>query len=175
MASQVANPKAIMVMTRDYDIPIISGVCCIAIKGFTKGQYKIVCLSEATLKNVMKNLSNQSQAKFQQAENPFFDGVSNYRFQVLVMLILGCDVYLTGMKGVKIGKLEPQIESINTTSEKVLYQRLYAIFDTYIDAIMYKLTNPMPEIANKKTPAKTYLFGALAPLPKYLKQFSVDK
>jgi len=94
MAGQVANQKAFMAMTRDFDISTISEDCCIAIKGFTKGQYEIFCLFKVTRKNAIKHLSKQSKDKFQPAKKPFFDGVSNHRLQELIMLILDCDVYL---------------------------------------------------------------------------------
>ena len=51
MAGQIINRTAVMAMTRDSDIPIVAGDCCISIKNFTKGNYDIVSTSEATLRN----------------------------------------------------------------------------------------------------------------------------
>ena len=43
MAAQIIDRAAVMVMTKDSDIPIIAGDCCISIKSFTKGKFEIVC------------------------------------------------------------------------------------------------------------------------------------
>ena len=75
MAAKIVNGEAVMVMSRDCDIPILSGDCCIAIKGFTKGQYELVSTSESTLKNAMTYLATKSKAKFVPAKHPFFDSV----------------------------------------------------------------------------------------------------
>ena len=62
------NKQVITTVTSQYpsncDIPILFGDCCIAIKGFIKGQYELVSTSETTLKNAMTYLSTKSKAKF---------------------------------------------------------------------------------------------------------------
>lgn len=185
MAGQVLNKQAVMVVTRDCDIPFLAGDCCIAIKGFTKGKYELVSTSESTLKNAMQHLSKKNNAKFHPAKHPVFDGIKDHRLRALIMLILGCDVYLSGMKGTKVTKLEQLIKSKNAATEDVLYQFLFDTFktkngltsetvDTYIDSLIYEPTNLMPEGMDEENPAKTYLFGPPTRLPKYLEQFSID-
>jgi hypothetical protein len=44
MAAQIINQTAVMVMTKDSDIPIIAGDNCISIKTCTKGKFEIVYL-----------------------------------------------------------------------------------------------------------------------------------
>lgn len=100
MAGQIVSRKAVMAMTRDSDIPIIAGDCCISIKTFTRGNYEIVSTSEDSLRHAMQFLGKDTVATFTQASIPLFDGVSNPRMRALLMLMLGCDVYCPGMKGV---------------------------------------------------------------------------
>ena len=156
MASQIIENKASMVMSKDADIPILCGDCCIEIKQFTKGGCEIVCTSESTLKNVMKYLPKETNAVLNKAECPIFDGIQTPRLRALMMLILGCDVYGPGMKGTKAKKLVPLIESFQTTTETELYQKLFKEFktanelddlviDTYIDALLYEPTNAVPD------------------------------
>ena len=64
MAAKIVNGELVMVMSRDCDILILSGDCCIAMKGFAKGQYELVSTSETTLKNAMIYLSTKPNAKF---------------------------------------------------------------------------------------------------------------
>jgi hypothetical protein len=99
-----------------------------------------------------------------------------------MMLICGCDVYKRGMKGVKVKTLAKLIESLNASSEAVLYEKLYAQFqsknkltneviDTYIDAILYEPTSATPSPA-AVSHCRAYLFGPPTRLPKYLEEFS---
>jgi hypothetical protein len=44
MAAQIINQTAIIVMTKDSDIPIIAGNNCIPIKSFTKGNLRLSVL-----------------------------------------------------------------------------------------------------------------------------------
>ena len=100
MAGQIVSRSAVMAMTRDSDIPIITGDCCISIKTFTRGNYEIVSTSEATLQKAMQLLGKDSSATFTKASLPLFGGVTNPQMRALLMLILGCDVYPAGMTGV---------------------------------------------------------------------------
>ena len=185
MASQIIENKASMVMSKDADIPILCGDCCIEIKEFTKGGCEIVCTSESTLKNVMKYLPKETNAVLNKAECPIFDGIQTPRLRALMMLILGCDVYGPGMKGTKAKKLVPLIESFQTTTETELYQKLFKEFktanelddlviDTYIDALLYEPTNAVPDNVDEENPARTYLFGSPTKLPKYLEECAID-
>jgi hypothetical protein len=112
MAGSIVSRQAMMSMTTDTDIPIIAGDCCMSISGFTKNRYTITCVSAATLKNAMSFLPGESKATFSPAEFPFFEGVMHHRLRALIMLILGCDVYKCGMKGVGAKKLADFMEKI---------------------------------------------------------------
>ena len=79
-------------------------------------------------------------------------------------------------------KLDQLIKTINASTEDVLYQRLFDTFktknaftneivDTYINALIHKPTNPMPEVVAKENLERTYLFEAPTRLPEYFKQF----
>ncbi len=100
MAGQLINCAAVMAMTRDSDIPIIAGEYCIYIKSFSKGIYEIISTSKKTLRQAMKFIAGDSKAQFTRSTNPLFDGVSNPHFCALLMLILSCNVYGPGMKGI---------------------------------------------------------------------------
>ena len=185
MAGQIINRTAVMAMTRDSDIPIIAGDCCICIKSFTKGNFEIVSTSEATLRKAMTYLGKDSAAQFTVASNPLFDGVANPRMRALMMIILGCDVY-PGIKqvgGQTLRKMKQQSEQESTgdqlfydlrdlfiTSSKLSEQAL----DTYIDAIVFEPTNSIPKLDASDLPQRTYLFGVPLHLPRYLEQYSPD-
>lgn len=186
MAHQIIDNKASMVMSRDADLPILCGDDCIEIKEFTGKKFEIVCTSKDTLERAMTYLPKETNAKLIDAECPLFDGVKSPRLRALMMVILGCDVYGPGMKGVKAKKLVPLIESFKATSEEDLYQKLFCKFkttnklsdiviNTYIDALLYEPTNAMPNNIDEENPAKTYLFGPPTNLPEYLKEFAVDE
>jgi hypothetical protein len=72
MAYQLLNNKAVMVETKDADIPIISGDHCFAIKKFTNKDYEVVCTSESALKNAMQYLPKESKAVLTKALCPIF-------------------------------------------------------------------------------------------------------
>lgn len=151
MAKQIIDNKAVMAMTTDSDIPIICGDCCIAIKSFTKGAFTVVSVSERTLKQAMKHIATDSKAKFVQAENPVFDGVKNHRLRALMMIVLGCDVYKSGMTGVLSSKLKEMIALARATSEDNLYLNIRDSFkyknklteeviETYVNVLFINLT-----------------------------------
>ena len=188
MAYQLLNNKAVMVETKDADIPIISGDHCFAIKKFTNKDYEVVCTSESALKNAMQYLPKESKAVLTKALCPIFDGVKSHHLRALMMLILGCDVYGPGMKGTKAKKLVTLIESYNATSEDQLYVKLFYAFkttnklddeviNTYIEALLYEPANANPEIVDGENSAitRTYLFGTPIKLPKYLEDFAVNE
>ena len=122
MAAQIIDRAAIMVMTKDSDIPIIAGDCCISIKSFTKGKFEIVCTSEATLNHALSYLSEASKEKvqFKAAVNPVFEGICYVRLRALIMLMLGCDVFIPGMKAVNsltamVPYMEPLFFELHTS------------------------------------------------------------
>ena len=203
MLGQLINNDAIMAMTKDTDIPILAGDCGMVINEFTKNKYQIVGTSESTLKFAMSLLPPKSGAKFKPALKPIFDGVQCPRLRSLMMVILGCDVYVSGMVGVSAAKLSTMIDTkklefAETFTEELLYSSLRQelmdknqlsseVVDTYINAIMYEPTNKTKttgvndeatNVEDEMTTAshleRSYLFGAPSSLPKYLEQFSID-
>ncbi len=86
-----------MVLTKDSDIPIIAGDNFILIKSFTKGKFEIVSTSEKTLRHALSYLpeTSKEKAQFKAAVNPVFEGICNARLCALIMLMLGCDVFIT--------------------------------------------------------------------------------
>lgn len=189
MAGCILRKEATMVMTTDSDIPIIAGDCCIAINQFTKNFYRVRGTSASNIKSVMQLLPKESKAKFNPAEFPFFDGVKYPRLRALIMVLLGCDVYADGMKGVKTKKLSDLIKDLgkeNVTADQDLYLRLFHQFktknklphevvDTLIDGLLYEPTNEVINMSNSNDLSKrTYLFGPPDKLPKYLEEFATD-
>ncbi len=69
-----------------------------------------MCTSEDTLKNALSYLPEVSKEKiqFNVVENPMFEGIYNARLRALIMVMLGCNVYILGMKAVS-GKSEMRI------------------------------------------------------------------
>jgi hypothetical protein len=103
MAAQIIHQITVMVMTKDSDIPIIAGDNCISIISFMKSKFESVCTSEAILKHAMSYLPDLSKEKvqFKPAVSLLFEGISNVHLFAPIMLMLGCDVYIPGMKAVK--------------------------------------------------------------------------
>ena len=94
MADHVLKNKASMVQTRDVDIPIICGGCCIAISKFTNKTFEVTCTSKASLKDAMNHLPKDRKAKLVEAKFPIFDGVDLPRLRALMMIMLGCDILI---------------------------------------------------------------------------------
>jgi hypothetical protein len=185
MAGQIINGTAVMTMTRNSDIPIIAGDCCISIRTFTKGNYEIVSTSQKTLWKAKPTLAADSKATFNQTAIPLFKGVANLRLHALMMLIIGCNMYGQDMKGVGGKSLLKMIEQIEPKiSEETLFTFLQEQFmmknklseeavDTYIDAIIFEPTNATPNPQCIDAHSRTYLFGFPFCLPKFLEQYSV--
>ena len=115
MLGELLNNDAIMAMTKDTDIPILAGDCGMVINEFTKNKYQIVGTSELTLKSAMSMLPPKSGAQFKPAMKPIFDGIQCPRLRALMMVILGCDVYVSGMVGVSVATLSKMIEKKNSS------------------------------------------------------------
>ena len=116
----------------DTDIPLLSGDCCVSIEGFSHKNVQIVCTSKANLEKVLKFIPDGSNAKMVDAENPIFQGISDHWLRALMMVILGCDVYTSGLKGCGITTLSKHISACNNTEdtlkdESVLFQHLLQI------------------------------------------------
>ena len=98
-----------------------------------------------------------------------------------MMVILGCDVYKSGMKGIGPAKMNDLIKADGAQTEDELYTRLHnqskqrnklakdIVDTTFVDALLYKPSN---EASNDT--ARSYIFGAPQSLPTYLKEFSVE-
>ena len=185
MAGQIISRTAVMAMTRDSDIPIIAGDCCICIKSFTKGNFEIVSTSESTLRKAMTYLGKDSAAIFTVALTPLFDSVANPRMRALLMIILGCDVYpgIKGLGGKALIRMMQQSEQEASVDRvfHVLRDQFIAhsklseeALDTYIDAILFEPTNSTLNLDASEFPQRTYLFGVPLRLPRYLQQYSPD-
>ena len=124
MAGQIRTKEAVMIMSTDTDIPVISGDSCIAIKGCSKTQFHLTSTSRATLATAMGFLQPSTKASVEVAEFPILDGVTNVRLRALMMLLLGCDVYPSGCKGIGLAQLSKKIEESQATNENALYEYL---------------------------------------------------
>eukprot|EP00984_Skeletonema_dohrnii_P030673 scaffold22362_cov128-Skeletonema_dohrnii-CCMP3373.AAC.1 len=63
MAGQIRNKLAVMVLSTDTDIPLITGDGCISIKGFSKKNFELVSTSKATLEKAMTFLGAGTKAE----------------------------------------------------------------------------------------------------------------
>ncbi len=111
MLGQLLNNHAIMAITKDTGIPILAGDHIMVINEFTKNIYQIVGTSESTQKYAMSLLPPKSGAKFKPATKPIFDGVECPRLHAFMMVILGCDVYVSSMLGVSVARLAQKVYS----------------------------------------------------------------
>jgi hypothetical protein len=59
----------------------------------------------------MSLLPQKSVAKFLPAQNALFDGFTTPKLCALMMVILGCNVYVHGMKGVSVKTLARMIDN----------------------------------------------------------------
>ncbi len=194
MTGMLLNNDAIMSMTKDTDIPILAGDCCMVINEFTKNKDQIISTSESTLTFAMSLLQPTSVANFKPAIKSIFDGIQNPRLHALMMVILGCDVYVSGIVGVVVATLSKMIDvkkqELGTAfTEELLLDWLhhqlmdknqlsYELVETYINAILCKPSNRACVTKdNGNHPVvfgRSYLFGAPLSLPKYLKELSVN-
>jgi hypothetical protein len=116
-----------MTITKDTNILIIARDCCLAISEFTKNKYQVVGFFESTLKSAMSLLlPKQSSAVFKQAAHPLFDSISNPRLFALMVLILGFDVYLSGITGVSV-----------TTLAKIIAKEKKEMADTFAEELFW--------------------------------------
>ena len=104
--------------------------------------------------------------------------------------MLGCDVFIPGMKAFKGVSAIRIALSEDRACEDTLFASLHKQFmdnnnlskqdvDTYIDAIVYEPTNPIPESTKSPTGGttsieRTYLVDHPTTLPRYLEQYSID-
>jgi hypothetical protein len=72
----------------------------------------MVGTSESNLKYAMLLLPKKSLAKFKPAKHAFIDEINNPRLCALIMVILGCDFYITGMTGVSVTTLAKMIDTV---------------------------------------------------------------
>ena len=124
MAGQIRGKKAVMVLSTDTDIPIITGDCCISINGCSKKDFSLTSTSKATLETAMGFLQPNTNASIKLAEFPIFEGVTNIRLRALMMVILGCDVYPSGYRGFGLKTLSKKIKESQSADNDELYEYL---------------------------------------------------
>ncbi len=110
MMGMLLNNNAIMSMTKDTDITILAGDCCMVINELTKNKYQIISTSESKLKFAMSLLQPMSVTNFKPAIKPIFDGIQNPPLHAWMMVVLGCNVYVSGMVGVGVATLSKMID-----------------------------------------------------------------
>ena len=118
MAGQLLAKKAIMVLSTDTDIPLLTGDSCISINGFSSKKIELMSTSKATLEKAMAHAVENagSNATLVPADLPIFDNVKNHRLRAVMILICGCDVYTSGLKGTSITSLSKHISLFKTNS-----------------------------------------------------------
>ena len=126
MVSKVRNGDALMAATKDSDIPIVLGNGHVTLSSFTNNKWTLVSTDEKALRSAMKYLPNDSNATFEKAKCPVFDGVSDPRLRALMLLIMGCDVYLPGGKNFKLKKMFNFIQTeMQDADEPTLFNALF--------------------------------------------------
>jgi len=143
MAGQILNRKAVIAMTKDTDIPIIAGGGCMAINEFTKNKFRIVSTSRSTLEDAMTLLPDKSDAKLKPVENALFDGLINPKLRALMMVILGCNTYHSGMVGVSVKTLSKMISAVKTDLGHSFTEEL--LFDLLHRQFMKKMHSPLKQ------------------------------
>jgi len=132
MAGQIRNKLAVMVLSTDTDIPLITGDGCISIKGFSKKNFELVSTSKATLEKAMTFLGAGTKAELIAAVHPIFEQVNDDRLRSLMMLISGCDVFPSGLKNVGITTLSKTIDEFKKAAcdpedETALFEHLVEV------------------------------------------------
>jgi hypothetical protein len=196
---RLINGESLMAITSDSDIPILAGGDFVALKVFTKdGSMTMVCTTKATLQNLVKFLPDDSLScvKLEDAKCPVFEGVESRRMRVLMMVMLGCDVYEPGMKQIGATKLKAELNFVkdklltnrDTLDEEQFYHEVLkhvakftglgvAVVDTLVRGIIFEPKNAVSAIndgglASIVTEAKfTYFDGAS---PDYLPEYLLD-
>ena len=70
MAGQIVKKEAVMVMSTDSDIPLLTGDSCISIKGFSKKNIELMSTSKTTLQEAIQYVEEDSKAILVVAEKP---------------------------------------------------------------------------------------------------------
>lgn len=145
MAGQIRNKHAVMVLSTDTDIPLFTGDNCVSIKGFSKKNFELVCTSKTTLQCIMTYIGTESKAQLVPAEHPIFEGISNDRLRSLMMVIVGCDVFPSGVKNIGIPTLARTVSLFRSSSldsptynEAALFERLVAMLKKEFKPILIK-------------------------------------
>ena len=107
--------KTLMVVSTDVDLIWIGGNDVIQVKKYTKdGDIEIASSSIQTIQQLhdclpddAKNRTNIVRAKY-----PLFEAVPDRPTRAMIALVLGCDVYETGVKGIGPMKLEKRINEL---------------------------------------------------------------
>jgi hypothetical protein len=78
MVAEVIGTWAFMVLSINAGIPLLTGDCCISIRGFSHKNVQIVCTSKANLENAMQHVQNGSNANLVPAEYLIFQNTSDH-------------------------------------------------------------------------------------------------
>lgn len=115
IAGQIRNKSAVMAFSTDADIPIFTGDYCISINSFKRKGFELTCPSREALQTALDILGSETKAKLVPASHPIFEGLKDDRLRALMMIIIGCDVFPSGRKGVGVPTLTTRIQLVNTT------------------------------------------------------------
>jgi hypothetical protein len=114
------NGETLMAITNDSDMPILAGDEFIALKEYTRdGKMTLVSTSKHTLQQLLEYLPEESKdfVELEDALCPLFDGINCRKTRALMMVMLGCDVYGRGIKGVGPKALRHITEKISASIE----------------------------------------------------------
>jgi hypothetical protein len=151
-------------------------------KEFTKdGPITLVSTSLETLQLARSHLTDDTdEFPISPAKHPLFEGIGNHKVRAVIALLLGCDVFPAGLKGMKMADLSriinedfPRFKSAhpNRSTTLLAYLRYYLShsipnFDrdtvnAYIKALVHELTNESIESSNadEHIKSRTYLLG----------------
>ena len=112
LMDQSAQKKSLIVMSTNADILIITGDWCITMKQFAKKWVSSNWLAPLKSLIAAKNhLSNPSKYSMNRPKQPLFEGIHGCKLRAIMALFLGCYVFLPGLKGVGVQKLQGTIDN----------------------------------------------------------------
>ncbi len=108
-----AQKKSLIVISTNADIPIITGDCCIAMNEFPikRGVFKLVSTAEVSLTAAKNHLSNPRKYSINKPKQLLFEGIHGCKLCAIMAFFLGCYVFLPGLKGVGVQKLQGIIDN----------------------------------------------------------------
>lgn len=195
------NGETLMAITNDSDMPILAGDEFIALKEYTRdGKMTLVSTSKHTLQQLLEYLPDESKdfVELEDASCPLFDRINCRKTRALMVVMLGCDVYGTGIKGVGpkalrqiTEKISGSIEAGDRDSKSELFYRALLdyttsetrlgldVVKTLMQAIIFEPINHVScaddeQMQSTATEFDHCYFGAKEPtrLPEYLLDFA---